>query len=221
MSTIDQAVPPHHSEIKNFDTGGGQTPERLRRYRLGLALFVSSIAMLFVGFSSAYVVRRGVPAYDVASGSYSLAWEPLQLPIRLLLTNTLLLVVASFAAEFARRSAASAYLSRTVHNLPDLRWTCASTLLALGFITGQVFAWSHLYADGHRISSGARTAFFYVITAAHAFHAVLGVLLLAWILFRARLWSLARRYMATDLSSWYLHSMTALWIYLFCFLVFA
>ena len=223
MSTITQEVPPHFSHIRDFDGGEGKTPARLRRYRLGLALFVSSIAMLFVGFSSAYVVRRGVPSYDTATGAYSLAWEPLQLPIGLLLTNTLLLVGASFAAEFARNAERSAYISSAIRKdfSPSPRWTWASMLLALGFVGGQVFAWRALHADGHLMSSGARTAFFYVITGAHAFHAALGFLLLAWMVFRARLWSPARRYMATDLTAWYLHSMTTLWIYLFCFLVLA
>jgi hypothetical protein len=33
--------------------------------------------------------------------------------------------------------------------------------------------------------------------------------------------SAARWRIAVDLTAWYLHSMTLLWIYLFCFLLFA
>src|SRR5437868_13701855 len=105
------------SPISAADSGGGtptflsppigcdeaEFPILLRRYRLGLALFVAAIGMLFVGFSSAYVVRRGIPTYDPGTGAYSAVWEPLRLPVALLLLNSCFLVGASGAIEILRR----------------------------------------------------------------------------------------------------------------------
>ena len=107
------------SPVSTADMGGGtpshfgpaigcnqaEFPALLRRYRLGLALFVAAVAMLFVGFSSAYVVRRDIPTYDAGTGAYSTAWEPLRLPVTLLLINTCLLIGASGALEAVRRRA--------------------------------------------------------------------------------------------------------------------
>lgn len=190
----------------------------LRRYRLGLGLCVCAIAMLFVGLTSAYVVRRGIPTFDPASGAYSTAWEPLHLPLALLFVNTLLLSAASVTLEFARRTARVAYRvpKQKIHaNL----WTVLSLVLLAGFIAGQAGAWQQLRARGEFLASGARTAFFYVLTGTHAAHAIIGLLLVAWIALLGRTQSISRRYIATDLTAWYLHSMTALWIYLLVFLL--
>lgn len=230
MSTIAQIrkgevfagmEPPNLREIQRGEGGDGSG--RLRRYRLGLALFLASTGMLFVGFSSAYVVRRGIPTYDSGSGAYSLAWEPLQLPLRLLLVNTLLLLAASFAAEVARKEARTALRpeARGIKRDRGSRWMYLAAVLAAGFLVGQIAAWHRLRLDGHLLTAGAHTAFYYVITAVHGFHALLGLTAAGWIALRARLWSTPTRTVWTDIAAWYLHSMAVLWIYLFAFLVFA
>jgi cytochrome c oxidase subunit 3 len=192
----------------------------LRRYRLGLALFITGVVMLFVGFSSAYLVRRGIPTYDAASGGYSAVWEPLRLPLGLLLINTALLVSASVSSEIARRRCAFAYTGSGVRKAA-FPWIYAAFCLGALFVAGQGLAWRVMGREGELPRTGARTAFFYVLTGAHALHAVIGLVVLAWILVRFTHWTDVRRHIAIDLTGWYLHSMTVLWIYLLCFLLFA
>lgn len=225
VSPIFPASPPppgdfaHHSQIDL-----AQYPAKLRRYRLGLALYIISVIMLFVGFSSAYVVRRGIPTFEAASGTYSTQREPLHLPIGLLLMNTLILLGSSVAAEMARRASQVNWANREEREEEEgvaSGWIRFSLSLSLGFIVGQGFAWHMLRSDGQFLVSGARTAFFYVLSGTHAFHAIVGIALLAWIVLRERRWLPARRFLAVDLTAWYLHAMTALWIYLFAFLMFA
>jgi cytochrome c oxidase subunit 3 len=196
-------------------------PARLRRYRLGLALFIVSIAMLFVGFSSAYVVRRGVPAYDTQTGTYSSSWEPLTLPGRLLILNSMWLLLASFSIEMARRRLPRQKLHDSASQKNSFGWLLLSLISAITFIAGQVIAWRKLRLDGHFLSSGARTAFFYVLTGAHAFHALLGIAFLAALAIWFRSLSRATRFLGIDLAAWYLHAMAVFWIYLFGFLLFA
>ena len=196
-------------------------PKILRRYRLGLALSIASVVMLFVGFSSAYIVRRGISTYEAATGAYSSSWEPLKLPVALLLVNTLLLVGASIAMEIARRKSQVSAFSREREKHGGSGWISFSLLLSLGFVMGQGIAWRRLRLTGLFMSSGPQTAFFYVLTGTHALHAVLGIALLAWIAVRQRHWLPIRQYVAVDLTAWYLHSMTVLWIYLFCFVMWA
>lgn len=195
-------------------------PALLRRYRLGLALFVAAVVMLFVGFSSAYVVRRSIPTYDARTGAYSSAWEPSRLPVALLFLNTCLLVGASGALEVVRRRARLRTLRREDFDRGTGVWLNAALLLGTGFLVGQGIAWRLLSASGQLLTTGARTAFFYVLTGTHAVHAVLGILaLLVIAVFRARM-SLLQSYLAVDLTAWYVHSMTSLWVYLLCFLLF-
>jgi len=215
-------VPPRDDHPNSFGGGNHSSSRLLRRYRLGVGLWVCSIVMLFVGLSSAYVVRRGIPTYDAASATYSTAWEKLHLPMAILVVNTLVLIAASLTIEVARRVSRAAYFA----SVPKKEWksvqlwSVSSLLLLTAFIAGQVVAWQQMQAKGEFLASGARAAFFYVLSGTHAVHAVIGLFLLAWIVLSALAHrSAMRRYMATDLTAWYLHSMTILWIYLLTFLL--
>src|SRR5437773_12456013 len=75
---------------------------RLRRARLGLLVALTPVLMLFVSFSSAYVVRQGLPTLDPRTNNLIRDWIPVALP-RLLLLNTFVLLVSSVSMELARR----------------------------------------------------------------------------------------------------------------------
>ena len=157
------------SPISAADSGGGtptflsppigcdeaEFPLLLRRYRLGLALFVAAIGMLFVGFSSAYVVRRGIPIYDAGTGGYSTDWEPLRLPIRLLLFNSCLLICASVAMEVVRRKTSAFVYPSETNGREVTLWLSASLLLGTAFLLGQGIAWHALVSSGRFLSTGA------------------------------------------------------------------
>jgi len=218
---LEGAEPPKHPRISAFGGSDGFLESGLRRYRLALALWIASIVMLFVGFSSAYVVRRGIPTYETVTGAYSATWEPLPLPIGLLIINTLLLIAASGSIELARRSTAVVHDRIKLAVRSDLLWINVTLLMAAGFLVGQAFAWLALRANGSFMTSGARSAFFYVLTGTHALHCILGVLAVRLIAIRCRQWPAYKRGMTVDLTAWYLHSMTVLWLYVFGFLIIA
>src|SRR5580658_2940069 len=77
---------------------------RLRRVRLGVGVALTGIVMIFVSYSSAYVVRQGLPTLDPRTGALVRDWLPLQLPI-FLLVNTLVLIISTLTMELARRQA--------------------------------------------------------------------------------------------------------------------
>src|SRR5437870_7479567 len=86
--------------------GGNGSPdygERLRRARLGLAVGITPVIMLFVSFTSAYIIRQGLPILD-AQDKYVHDWLPVNLPWLLLLLNTCVLIASSVTMEFARRN---------------------------------------------------------------------------------------------------------------------
>src|SRR5215831_17294285 len=74
---------------------------RLRRARLGLLVGLVGILMIFVSFTSAYVVRQGLPTLDPRSNNLVRDWFALPLP-RLLFLNTLVLLVSTATMEMAR-----------------------------------------------------------------------------------------------------------------------
>jgi len=76
--------------------------ERLRRARLGLVLGLTAVIMLFVGFTSALLVRKGLPSFDAQTNTYSRDWVAINLPWALLWMNTVVCAARHYAASSAR-----------------------------------------------------------------------------------------------------------------------
>jgi cytochrome c oxidase subunit III len=204
--------------------------ERLRRYRMGVAVGLASVVMIFVSLTSAYVVRQGLGSWDEATGKYLVDWKPVPLPDTLLLINTLILLASSATLEMARRSinryAVTAGLSKIAgvaedpeHSTP---WLGITLILGAAFLGGQVVAWREMRHAGFLVSSSASSSFFYVLTGTHAVHLAGGLLALIYAACTPLLHrSLDSRRIAVDATGWYWHFMAGLWIYIFALLHFA
>jgi cytochrome c oxidase subunit III len=202
---------------------------RLRRARVGLFVAVIPVLMLFVSFTSAYVVRQGLPTLDSRTNQLVRDWVPVKLPV-LLLVNTCVLLLSSVGMELARRqsrnfAAAGASLGaaadshRDAENMP---WLPATIALGLLFLFGQWMAWRQLAASGFYVSTTPSSSFVYLLTGAHAVHLMGGVVALL----AAGMLALLHRRMTTqsivvDVTAWYWHFMAVLWVYILCLLEFA
>jgi cytochrome c oxidase subunit 3 len=176
--------------------------------------------MVFVAFISASIVRRGIPAYESRAGAYSTQWESLPLSIPLLVLDLCILILGCLTLELARRRSAAASSQGQPGQNVSL-WIYSAIGLSLAFLAGQAMVWRLLQAHGLRMNSNARVAFFYLLSGTHAVQIAIGLLALIWIAARQTTWTPVGRYIAVDLSTWYFGAMTALWLFLFCFLVFA
>ena len=184
----------------NASAAAVDTPTlREDQLKLALWMFLATVTMLFAAFTSAYVVRR--------SGS---DWGPVALP-SVLWINSAVLALSSIAVEFARGEGARG------------RWTVSSAAMliacALGllFLGGQVFAWRQMVAAGVYLPTNPHSAFFFMMTGAHAVHVVAALVVLAWgasVTMRAsrepRGWN-AR--MSLCRTFW--HYLGAVWVFLF------
>jgi cytochrome c oxidase subunit 3 len=185
-------------------------------YLLGMCLALISILMLFVAFTSAYIIRQG-------QGN---DWQPFSIP-PILWTTTVLLLVSSVALDLARRTL------RRGDDLMSNRWLAVTTLLGIGFLIGQFIAWRQLAAAGIYVNTNPHSSFFYMLTAAHGLHLAGGILAVGYVTMRMwrstslqdiRLttvrgqWSHTKKELAVDVLSLYWHFMDVLWIYLFVLL---
>jgi len=202
---------------------------RLRRARLGLVVAIAPIVMLFVAFTSAYIVRQGLPTLDQKTKTYVRDWTPVNLPIALLLVNTGLLLLGSIAAELARRQIARQVALVPARSIPDvalgvgkgLPWLGITVVLGGGFLAGQWFAWHLLAERGFYLATSASSSFVYLLTATHAVHLMGGLLVLLY----AATGSLLRkpveaRRIVVDVTAWYWHFMFLLWVYIFALMWF-
>lgn len=214
------------------DRPGSGLPDyatRLRRARLGLLVALTPVLMVFVSFTSAYVVRQGLPTLDPRTNQLVRDWIPVKLPA-LLLVNTGVLLLSSVGMELARRQIkreaalppAGGVAADSLGEENKMPWLAMTVVLGLLFLAGQWMAWRQLAANGFYVATTPSSSFVYLLTGTHAVHLMGGVLALlvtgaASLLQR----SLATRSIVVDVTAWYWHFMAALWVYIFCLMKFA
>ena len=214
----------------DYGRGGGGSPDygqRLRRARLGLAVGITPVIMLFVSFTSAYIIRQGLPTLDDETNRYIHDWLPVNLPWVLLLVNTLVLVISSITMECARRHITREAALAPVRSIPGISlgeeksfpWLGLTVVLGLGFLFGQFMAWKELADRGFLLATSPSSSFVYLLTGMHAIHLVGGVVALVY----AAATALVRRpvearRIVVDITAWYWHFMALLWIYVFALL---
>ena len=162
-------------------SGGGQLAleDSSPASRTGIWVGIAAITMTFVAFTSAMVVRQGS----------SLDWKHFALPSVLYLDTALLL--ASSLPWNSRASAprplfmADRLREQRRHFGSGLPWYWGC------FLGGQYMAWLQLRSEGLYLASNPSSSFFYLFTAAHAFHVLGG--LAGLLLVIARFNSLFRR----------------------------
>lgn len=204
--------------------------ERLRRARMGLAVAMTPILMLFISFTAVYLIRRGFLSLDLSSAGYIQTWVPVRLPWTLLLANTGVLIVSSITIDLARRGITRESALAPLQSIPGISlgderqvpWLALTTVLGLLFLAGQLFVWSQLSAAGFHLVGGTSSSFVYILTAMHGLHLAGGVLALlganvAAVLHRP----VESRRIVVDITSWYWHCMTGLWIYILILFAFA
>jgi cytochrome c oxidase subunit 3 len=204
--------------------------ERLRRYRLGVMLALSSVVMLFVSFTTAYVVRKAGAVWDPARNDYVSNWAPLTLPMSILLLNTLVLLLSSFTLEVGRRRAAEDVALAPIADIPGIRvsisralpWVWTTVVLGLGFVAGQAYAWHELRRANVALATNTSSSFFFILTGVHAVHLLGGILALLYAGVTTWLHRPPEtRRIVIDVTAWYWHFMGVLWIYIFALLYFA
>jgi cytochrome c oxidase subunit III len=181
--------------------GGGGSDGRGASRRAaftGLLVLLAASTMVFAAFTSAFVVRRGL----------SEDWATMPKP-PILFVNTAMLLASSFILDLSRRALKAG--DRGKFNL----WWTSATALGILFLAGQALAWIQLKDAGIYVASNPSSSFFYVLTAAHAFHLLGGVAALVYVdvqALRLRLGPAKRT--AIDVSAIFWHFLDGLWVYL-------
>ena len=196
--------------------------QQLQRYRLGLVLAAASIVMLFLSFTTLFVARRQAGRFDPTTGAFQSDWIGVSLPIKILLINTVVLIVSSLLLEMARRAARMEAILVPMGRIPgvqpvrqlSLAWVWAAFVSGSGFLFGQYCAWQHLHLSGVGVASGPASTFFYLLTGVHALHLAAGLVILLYASFASGpRHSLERRCITLDITAWYWHFMTVMWVY--------
>lgn len=184
--------------------------------RLAMWLFLGTEVLLFAGLFLGYAVYRHFypHTFKVASHSLNLVMGTI---------NTIVLISSSFTVAMAydsvrkgRNGAAAGLLIFTI-------------LCALTFLTIKAFEYHHKFEEGalpgkwfrfHEMEGmpGANMFFtvYFLATGLHAFHVIVGMAILIWVLRRLLRGEFTPKYhIAVELGGLYWHLVDLVWIFLF------
>lgn len=186
--------------LSEKEIGLGWHPKRV----LLILLMVSS-TMIFASLTSGFIVRRD-------EGN----WREFDLPA-ILLFNTVVAALSSLTLHWA-------YISAKKDEIGRVKLGMALTLaLGLVFLVGQWLCWGDLVA-GRTFFAGVDAnvsgSFVYVLMGVHALHLLAGLIFLLVVLGRAFNYQVhSRALLSIGNASILWHFLTALWLYLYLFLL--
>ncbi len=162
-------------------------------YRVLIWTVCASISAFFAALVIAYIWRSGMASY----------WQQFRLP-RVLWLSTTLILISSVTLEFARR-----VFRKGQWRLAD-RLLLATATLGVAFLSMQLVACRDLLALGEYLMENPHGAFFYLFTGLHAAHLLGGLIALFVVVFGR-----SKRRELVDVTSYYWHFLTVLWLILF------
>jgi len=187
-----------------FNTKPTNTKNKIHPQKFALWIACGSIVMLFVGFTSAFVVRR-------AAGN----WLEFDLP-KLFFWNAGLIIASSVILHFSKVSFKNNNFSMYKLLL------VLGALMGVGFVALQYEAWIQMTEAGIFLDGNPAGSFVYVISAIHVAHVLGGIVaLMAAVIhaFTLKDFVTKTRLHRLDLTVTYWHFVGVLWLYLIFFLV--
>lgn len=135
---------------------------------LGMAMFVATEIMFFVGLISSFLVIR-------AGASF---WPPIgqpRLPVEATAFNTLVLLASAVMIYLAGKSFKIPFQANKAH-----RQLTIAMALGLFFVLFQGYEWVQMIGFGLTANSSLYGAIFYAIIGAHGFHVLTALIVLAY-----------------------------------------
>lgn len=179
--------------------------KKIHPQMFALYIAMASIAMMFAGLTSAYIVRKAQPN-----------WRIFELP-GVFWISTIVILASSLSIVLALRS----FKARKII---QARWLMLLTLgLGITFGLLQYFGFYQLYhlPQPVRVEGNPSESFLFIIWGLHLLHIVGGIVALIIVLLRSFRKNI-KEYNSTGLAivANYWHFVDVLWIYLFLFFMF-
>lgn len=177
--------------------------EKSRKFLLWIGQI--SIAMMFAGLTSGYIVRR-------ETGT----WMKFDLPFTFWI-STALIIISSVTMNWS----VQAIRKNNIKMLPGA--VLLTLLLGLGFAVCQFISWHMLISKNIFLTgtgSSASGSYLYIISALHLCHIIGGIIALSVVYVKSlRKKYSADNYLGIKLCAIYWHFLDALWVYLFLFML--
>ena len=178
--------------------------------RYGMALFIASEVMFFVGFFWAYFHFALLPEHVL--GTATPAWPPKGIvtfdPFHLPFLNTMILLLSGTTVTWAHHAMIEGRQRTAMHGL------LLTVLLGLSFTGLQAIEFSG--APFHFAGGGIYPSVFFMATGFHGFHVIVGTCFLLVCTLRAAQGQFTpERHFGFEAAAWYWHFVDVVWLFLF------
>lgn len=188
-------------------TKGTPQEKRIRSRKMMLWFGIISMAMMFAGLTSAYVVSKNRPDW----------LTEFQLP-NYFIWSTIAIVISSFTFHFSKKMILKGDRSKATSLL------LVTLALGIAFVILQIEGFSAIVNQGYYFTgseSTVTTSFLYLFVLAHLVHVSAGLITLLVVIYN----HFKQRYksgqmLGIELGATFWHFLDILWIYLFLFLYF-
>src|SRR5258708_25561294 len=177
-------------------------PMAMHPKKFGMWLFLSSVMMLFMSLTSAYIVRQ-------AEGN----WVFFELP-SLFYVTSVIIVLSSITMQ-------AAYVWAKKDNIALTKiMLLITSVFGIAFLVGQFFGWKQLVGNSIYLVGNPSGSFLYILTGLHAVHIISAIIFLLIVCYSAFKGKTHSKNMAKmEMCTTYWHFLGGLWLYLFIFLL--
>lgn len=177
--------------------------------RIALRFIMGIVSVLFFLFIITFLSRSQYPDFQALAGA---PWQPFTDPTRLWI-NTAILAAASLAMQFGLVADRKGELNKTIIGIS------LAVFFSLLFLLAQLDLWHQMRSMGFYVSTNPANSYFYLLTAVHGLHVVGGLIVLSYVVLKARsaegLKTLAG---PLTLCTTYWHFLFVIWLVLFALL---
>jgi len=215
VKSVDMDLPPHARHVPQSHWRNAK--DEAEAAKLGMWLFLSTEILLFSGFFCAYAVFRMMypDAWHKASSYYLDEWIGL--------FNTVILLASSLTIVLAIRGAQLGKTGMILVNLA-LTWLAGLVFLVVklgweywpkiqkGALPGGNFT----YADPQGTHDHIFLSVYWIATATHGFHVLVGLIVIGWVFLKALKQHYGpKHYTSLENVGLYWHIVDIIWIFLF------
>lgn len=174
---------------------------KIHPHKYSLWIAMGSITMMFIGFTSAYVVKRS-----------QANWYTFQLPM-IFWISTAVIVASSVTIQMSVKQFRNRHMQRYKQLIT------LTAILGVAFAVCQWIGFKQMNDQGLPLNGPASVSFIYVIVSVHLLHVLGGVVALL-VMFARAFRTRVRTYspVPIEVAATYWHFVDALWIYLLIFL---
>lgn len=177
-----------------------------KNLKFGVALFILSEVMFFVGFFWAYFHSSLSPSIQLGS-----VWPPVGItpidPFGVPLLNTFILLTSGVTLTICHHAIVHGYYNLAINSI------VATIAYALVFTVEQFFEYLH---SSFSINDGIYGSTFFMLTGFHGFHVIIGTIFIVVCAFRLELGHFTNtHHVGFESAAWYWHFVDVVWLGLY------